>query len=683
MRERRRYPTAATEGLDDELLRDAMRLALDDPPGRPRVARLRSSSARRSLAIAKVAYHAGLLPRALLHAEAARALAPKDPSIGRLVAAIAHRRGRISDAIALLDELALHAEPEAPALALLSHAFERSMRPMGPDRRAPALASTGARAALPDLEQSFALARARDLDAALRVVERLATRARGKDPALLKIAAIQRAWLLEQAEDLDAAIQTLEQLADEPVLTHDVERLLCLSVLYEREGTPERVRRAVRAVRYAYLATGQGSLLRRMARLLRKLGHERVAELLEARQLALFRAEHHAPSSREVTVAAETSYVPAEPLGRMFADREAELTRRMEKLLARGRSAHRRRAAILALALGHDERARDVLRSLDAEDDASGVDLLYLADAEARLGDGARAEALRRRGLARVSSLDGTTLVTVIDKLDEDTGLERILGRARLEEARATLRAHAAIDPTSPSAFRSLARVERALGSSDAAEHRARGDALAAPPKGRAARVLAAAAYRARGSMHGILHEIWVEPRPVDRGLGGAFEPSDVLGSIAPELRSHAVNLFYSVKSFAEARHPHRLVDLDATRFILKLTKEDEPSSGDSAGLPIAVAFFAALLGLSPPDDVAYSGAIVCDAHDVLVVRRVGDVEAKLEGAFERRIGRLVLPAENREDVDLSERIPRAIAAAIVRPVRSFDDVCAEIFPEL
>src|SRR5581483_5917666 len=109
-----------------------------------------------------------------------------------------------------------------------------------------------------------------------------------RDPYLFKVAAIQRAWLLEQSHNVPAAISTMERLADEPGLANDIERLLCLSVLYEREGTPERIRRAVRAVRHAYLATGQSTLLRRMARLLARLGYARLADLFEARYHELF-----------------------------------------------------------------------------------------------------------------------------------------------------------------------------------------------------------------------------------------------------------------------------------------------------------------------------------------------------------------------------------------------------------
>jgi len=74
---------------------------------------------------------------------------------------------------------------------------------------------------------------------------------------------------------------------------------------------------------------------------------------------------------------------------------------------------------------------------------------------------------------------------------------------------------------------------------------------------------------------------------------------------------------------------------------------------------------------------------VVCDAHNVIVVRRVGDVEAKIEGAFERRLRRILLPAGNREDIERAERIPREVARKLVVYVATLEDACRELFPEL
>src|SRR5262249_3536501 len=159
--------------------------------------------------------------------------------------------------------LAARAAMGTSALRHLSHVFELALLDSAARARSsPAALEASLQGALVELEQSFRLALEGNLPGALRAVDKVAARSKGTDRYLFKVAAIQRAWLLEQSHNVPAAISTMERLADEPGLANDIERLLCLSVLYEREGTPERVRRAVRAVRHAYLATGQPTLLR-------------------------------------------------------------------------------------------------------------------------------------------------------------------------------------------------------------------------------------------------------------------------------------------------------------------------------------------------------------------------------------------------------------------------------------
>jgi ATP-dependent Lon protease len=80
---------------------------------------------------------------------------------------------------------------------------------------------------------------------------------------------------------------------------------------------------------------------------------------------------------------------------------------------------------------------------------------------------------------------------------------------------------------------------------------------------------------------------------------------------------------------------------------------------------------------------VAFSGAVICDAHDVLTLARIGDVDAKIEGAYERRLSRIVLPAQNRDDVTHAERVPRRIAEHMVVFARTLDEVLEAVFPEL
>ena len=62
---------------------------------------------------------------------------------------------------------------------------------------------------------------------------------------------------------------------------------------------------------------------------------------------------------------------------------------------------------------------------------------------------------------------------------------------------------------------------------------------------------------------------------------------------------------------------------------------------------------------------MAFSGVVIADAHDVLVVRSVGEAEYKAKGAFNRNLRMVVLPAENRVDLEASVELPGAIREEI------------------
>ncbi|UQA54765.1 S16 family serine protease [Polyangium aurulentum] len=670
-----------TEGLDDELLRQLGGLLTEEIslPGAG------GRGAREHLRRARLSFEVGLLDRAESEARAALALSPGHEDALGLIAALCHRRGDLSAAIETWRELSARVTEEPSALRHLGQLVEASLRDEG--ARARTLHEGEATpAGLPDLEHAFRLAFGGNLQAALRVLDRASSRLRTSDPYLFKLAALERAFLLERAQDVRGAIATLERLADEPGLASDVERLLCLSMLYEREGTPERIRRALRAVRHAYLVTRRPTLLRRIARLLDKLGHAHFAEKFEARYLELFERRMHAVSLREAATALSTAYVPRERLARLPFGHRA-MMHLAERHLQRERPLHRRRAAVLALAAGDAARALALFGDLEREGHATATDLFYLADALELSGNGEAARRMRRRAASARATLDGAELTALLggeEGADEDA-VGVLDTPERLAAAAIALRVHAKAHPCEPSPLFALARIERARGRE--AEARALADHAQALVRSRHAPrpfVLAAAALRCGGEVRGLMHELWVDSRRVAHDHGGGLEPADVLGSVADELRARTVAIFYAVRAFARARYPHRVIaDLDDRRFSLRITKDDERSSGDSAGLPIAVAFLSAILGLSVPDDVAFTGAVVCDAHDVITLGRIGDVEAKIEGAHERRLRRIVLPAANREDVAHAERVPRRIAEGMVVFARTLEDVCAAVFPSL
>lgn len=676
----------ASEGLDDDLVRQLARLLEMDPERRQVRDKTNAGVNRRKrkhLLLARLCFEAGLSDQAEAEARSVLALAADDEAGQMLLAAIHHQRGELGDCIRLHTQIAERNPIEPSALAELGRIFESSLRPETPSVR-PAAVNTEPISTPPgmaDLEHAFRLSFSGNLQQALRVVDRVAARARMETRALYKLAILERAFLLEQAHDLRGAIVTLEHLADEPGLASDVERLLCLSMLYEREGTVERIRRALRAVRHAYLVTRRPPLLRRIARLLGKLGHDSLADAFEARYEELFQRRMHALTLREVVGALPHVYIPPEGLSRLpFDPKEiVELARRHRD---RRRIDHCRRAAILAVWAREDTRAKELFAQIEAHRQMTPVDSLYFADVLERLEHQTHAVELRRAAVADMDKLDATVLVRLCGH-SRFTGqdLRSTFGtRTRYEEARRVLEQRNKVCPQDTRVLWALSHVAEGFGDETAAATYAKhAEAGTQQSTGPQHVVLAAATFRRGGDVRGILHELWVDSRRVRKGHGG-LDPDDVLGSVAVDLRMRAVAIFHAVRSFVRARYPHRVVeDLDDRRYYLRMTKDDEPSSGDSAGLPIAVAFASVMLGFSPPRDIAYSGALICDARHVLTIGKIGDVDAKIEGAYERRARKIFLPADNRDDVRFAEKIPQRLADDRVLFVRTLDQVLENV----
>jgi ATP-dependent Lon protease len=113
------------------------------------------------------------------------------------------------------------------------------------------------------------------------------------------------------------------------------------------------------------------------------------------------------------------------------------------------------------------------------------------------------------------------------------------------------------------------------------------------------------------------------------------------------------------------------------------VTKEDEPSGGTSAGLPTALAFLSVFLQRPVPQDVASTGVVVTDAHDVLTVRLVGDLDYKVDGAYHRNLRMILVPSGNRPMLERSTIVPHAIGDEIVRYVPDLDQAAGLVFGDL
>jgi hypothetical protein len=91
---------------------------------------------------------------------------------------------------------------------------------------------------------------------------------------------------------------------------------------------------------------------------------------------------------------------------------------------------------------------------------------------------------------------------------------------------------------------------------------------------------------------------VWAAKVRVARGEGGQLDDGDMLGSLAPDLRALVKNVLDATRVYALRCFPERCVEVSDHRYRFKVTKEDEPSSGESAGLPCALAFLSVFLEL-------------------------------------------------------------------------------------
>ena len=74
------------------------------------------------------------------------------------------------------------------------------------------------------------------------------------------------------------------------------------------------------------------------------------------------------------------------------------------------------------------------------------------------------------------------------------------------------------------------------------------------------------------------------------------------------------------------------------------------------------------------------TGTLVADAHDVLTVGPVGDIEPKVDAAFHRNLKAIIVPRGNRAQLEQSAIVPRAVTREIVRYVADLDEAARLAF---
>jgi tetratricopeptide (TPR) repeat protein len=588
-----------------------------------------------------------------------------------LLGKIKHIRGQLSAAVACWAQV--HARsPQSGAVHLRLAALLALAR--DPERGAGEFLAVGRDqlwrkpAAHLELEEAFRLFAARRPDEARAACERVASKYRGADAELYKTAILGKAWIAELTGELDEARGILERLGTERGFESDLDRAIALSRVYEKLGTAEHLEAAVHVATFLDRREERIVNVGRLALLLRALGRDEEARATEARFLDVFRRRMHRPSPSEVVRAAAREYVPLDGICALVSPEDGN----------DGDRPPRERALALAWSGRRDESRAILSASLDS------LDRRYLADLD-RIEEDAPSAARRYLESLRGGPDDRRLIVRLLDGYASSPEVREWFSDPAMSERVAVILRRAIRDfPLRPVFWRALGALQEMRGDSAETERcAAKAEALAAAAVRRRSalgRALAASVYHFVGTPKGLIHEIWAQRKPAPPGRGGYLE--EILGNVTPEMAQAVRNTFLSVREYALAKFPQQTASLLDFSYAYKVTKEDEQSGGLSAGLPTALAFLSVFLDRPLPQDVASSGMLIADAHDVQIVRAVGETEYKVRGAYNRNLRLLILPEGNRDELQKTPQVPRPIVDELVRFVSDLDQAAALVFGE-
>jgi tetratricopeptide (TPR) repeat protein len=596
---------------------------------------------------------------------------PEDGPALSLFAKIKHVRGELSEAVACWAQLHARTPQSEAGLLRLVSMFELAR---DPERGAGEFLAIGnfqlwrKPASHLELEEVFRLFLARRPEEAMASCDRLARKYSGRDAETYKLAVLAKAWVAERTGDPARAAAILEEMGEERGYETDSDRILFLARVYEQLGTPDHLAKAAHVYRYIESTRESLSVLGHLASLYRSLGAQEDAAAYERRFLETFQRRMHRPSFAEVVQVAALRYIPLEKL----------LTIRFLGSKDLDEPSPRERAIALALA-GDTASARAILSG-----GQEPIDRKYLGDLAVFGGDFDGAISLYIQSLAADPD-DLRVVGWLLERHWSDATPEVAAVFTRRDLATRALGALAAARRRAPlrgSIWRQLASLYVLLGQAGEAAHcaeRARVlQAAAAQSHQSVGRALAAAVYHFLGRAVGLIHEVWAGRKPVEPGRGGFLD--EILGNLTPEMKESVRNTFLSVREYARSRFPARTGDILDYNYTYKVTKEDEPSRGVSAGLPTALAFLSVFLNRAVAQDIAASGVLIADSHDVLVVREVGEAEYKVRGACNRNLRALILPEANRKDLMASPFVPPAVCQAIVRYASKLDQAVTLTF---
>ena len=647
------------------------------------------STVRDRLIVSRALLEAGFIDDAETNARAAIELEPNSLAALNLLAKIHHTQGKLSAMIELWRAIQARSPLREDALAYLGFLHRMSQ---DESFAGAALVAVGdgvyarKHESQLEIEKAFAKFRERNFEAAIAQCERFAAASKNS-PAIYKLAVLQKAWIQERTDDLAGAQQTLQQLGRERGFETDLDRLGFLARVCERLGTSDSTEQALHIYEHLNLRHGKLSALPRLAALNAQRGDQAKARAYAAEYERRFTKRMQKPSAAELLRALALRYIPLGRVSRGPLTAEDIQDCELELQLAKHGGARRRRRALLAFLRDDVAKAERLFARLTQSRWAVARDHAYLGDLRNLTGaappDACYAKALTG-GMLDEPMVWRSALATRNRKPLE--GAIASMTEQERTRAHACLLAAARRDHANTASWRDLAELETLLARNDEArQHQRKAEQLTqvhaeARPLGR---VLVAAVYSLNGKPKGVIHEL-VAARykaPGDAAAGQLAE-RDILGNVMPDLRTLARWTFDVVYDYARETWPHLVRDVFDYRYTMRFSKDDEPSSGNSAGLPMAIALLSVLLDRPVPQHTCLTGALVGDSARELAVRRVGDAVYKVKGAYHRGLRRIIVPADNRDDIESGELVPASIASQIVGYARNLDDAVRELWGE-
>jgi len=376
--------------------------------------------------------------------------------------------------------------------------------------------------------------------------------------------------------------------------------------------------------------------------------------------------------------------IPLLPQGHDFAGLRRSLSDARSTATALGDTAKAIAAteqlALLEALDGQHEQSAGLWRALMTGDQPRAIHAKYFAEVCARNGDRPGASALYLAGLAQeAGAADPEVLTQLLEAPDPST--EALLAQlfARKERAQATvtrLRARARAEASRPEPWRLTAGFVRTMGDQALADRlQLKAERLEQHRDSASiGKVKSVAAYSLAAHQYGFVHDIWVSRCACPEG------GLSVLGNVADDMARDIDNVYESTRKYVQENFPHLAGALEAYRYTVKVSKDDRPSDGNSAGLALALAFLSRFLDLPMPQDVAFTGRLVVDSASRLRIAGVGAVDAKALGAYFAGMRSLFAPSETQGEVATSRLAPRDFWSGRVVYVADLDEVLDQVF---